>query len=95
MACKLLPDGSNINIYSTWTNVDFLLVRFCGIPLSTAESNFTESIRAAMLYDELETYCQISTISHVKSQNWNVSHLVLQFPLPNLLKLGVKSRNKM
>ena len=32
---------------------------------------------------------------HTKSQNWNVSRLVLQSPLSNPLKPGVKSRMKM
>ena len=40
-------------------------------------------------------YHQISNISVTKSQNLNVSHLVLQLPFPNLLKPGVKSRMSM
>ena len=35
-------------------------------------------------------YLQTSNISGTKSQNLNVSHLVLQLPLPNPLKPGVK-----
>ena len=40
-------------------------------------------------------YRQTSNISHTKFQNLNVSRLVLQLSLPNLLKPGVKSRIKM
>ena len=40
-------------------------------------------------------YHQISNISHTKYQNLNVSPLVLQLSLPNLLQPGVKSRMKM
>ena len=40
-------------------------------------------------------YHQTSNISHTKSQNLNVSRLVLQLSLPNPLKPGVKSRMKM
>ena len=43
-------------------------------------------------YQELP---QISNISRTKSQNLDVSCLVLQFPLSNALKPGVKSRMKM
>ena len=39
-------------------------------------------------------YRKISNISHTKSQNSNVSHLILQLSLPNSLKPGVKSRMK-
>ena len=39
--------------------------------------------------------CQISNISHTKSQSLNVSHLVLQLALPNPLKPGIKTRMKM
>ena len=37
---------------------------------------------------------QISNVSHTKSQNLNLSHLILQLSLPNSLKPGVKSRMK-
>ena len=40
-------------------------------------------------------YCKISNIWCTKSQNLNDSRLVLQLPLPNPLKPGVKSRMKM
>ena len=40
-------------------------------------------------------YRQISNISHTKSQNLNVSRLILQLSLYNILKPGVKSRMKM
>ena len=41
------------------------------------------------------SFHQTSNISRTKSQNLNVSHLVLQLSLPNQLQLGVKSRMKM
>ena len=40
-------------------------------------------------------YCQVSNIRRTKSLNLNVSCLVLQLSLHNLLKSGVKSRMKM
>ena len=40
-------------------------------------------------------YRQTSSISHTKSKNSNVSHLILQLSLPNPLKPGVESRMKM
>ena len=40
-------------------------------------------------------YCQTSSVSCTKSQNLNVSCLVLQLPFPNPLKLGIKLRMKM
>ena len=44
---------------------------------------------------EKSTYRQISHISLTKSQNFDVSRLVLQLSLPNQSKPGVKSRMKM
>ena len=40
-------------------------------------------------------YLKISNIRCTKSQNWNVSRLLLQLSLCNILKLGVKSRMKL
>ena len=40
-------------------------------------------------------YRKISNIRRNKSLNWNDSHLVLQLPLPEPLKPGVKSGMKM
>ena len=40
-------------------------------------------------------YCKTSNICHTKSQNLNVSHLILQLSLPNPLKPDVKLRMKM
>ena len=39
-------------------------------------------------------YRQISNVSGTNTQNFNVSRLVLQLPLPKLLMLGIKSRMK-
>ena len=60
------------------------------------------------MYDELHTiyisgynsheyskYRKTSCINRTKSQNLNVSRLVLQLPLPNHLKPGVRSSMKM
>ena len=44
---------------------------------------------------ESKNYHKTSSISHIKSQNLNVSNLVLQLSLLNPFKLGVKSRMKM
>ena len=41
------------------------------------------------------TYCKISNIRRTQNQNLNVSRLIMQLPLPNPLKPGVKSRMKM
>ena len=46
-------------------------------------------------YMALWSYWKSSNISHTKSQQLNVSRLVLQFSLPNPLKPGVKLRMKM
>ena len=40
-------------------------------------------------------HCETANINHTKSQNLNISRLVLQLFLPNPLKPGVKSRMKM
>ena len=42
-----------------------------------------------------DNYRKISNIRRTKCENLNVSHLVLQSSLSNLLKPGVKSRMKM
>ena len=43
----------------------------------------------------INNYRKTSSISRTKSQNLNVSHIVLQLSLPNPLKPGVKSSMKM
>ena len=40
-------------------------------------------------------YRKVSNIRRTKSQNLNASRLILQLPLPNPLKPGVKLRMKM
>ena len=42
-----------------------------------------------------KTTVKTSNLSNTESQNFNVSPLVLQLPLPNPLKPGVKSRMNM
>ena len=52
----------------------------------------TEStLRSRILWE----YYQTSNISGTKSQNYNVSRIVLQLSLPSPLKPGVKSRMKL
>ena len=46
-----------------------------------------------LVFQETVTYCH--NIRCTKSQNLNVSHLILQLSLPNPLRPGVKSRMKM
>ena len=52
-------------------------------------------IPASVCIDAADIFLQISYLSHTKSQNVNVSRLVLQLSLPHILKLGVKSWMKM
>ena len=51
------------------------------------EENFTRDTSAIKHH---KSYRQLSNISDTKSQNLNVSRLVLQLYLPNPLKPGVK-----
>ena len=54
-----------------------------------------------VLWDEISffnmliKYCKISNISRTKSLNLDVSRLILQLSLPNLMKPDVQSRMKM
>ena len=57
-----------------------------GAPLLWNESNDLIELK--------NTYHQFSNTRHHKSQNFNISHLVLQLSLCNILKPGVKSRNE-
>ena len=50
---------------------------------------------AWLLTQLIPRYCQTSNIRHNKSQNLNVSHLVLQLSLPNPLQPSVQLRMKM
>ena len=50
---------------------------------------------SCLLCGSVITYRKISEIRHSKHQNLNKSRLILQLPLPNTLKPGVKSRMKM
>ena len=43
-----------VAIAITWTNVDFSVVRFCGI--QSPDSNFIVSTQAAILYNDFENY---------------------------------------
>ena len=52
-------------------------------------------IRYGGIVGDAEVYRKTSSISRIKSQNLNVSRLLLQWPLPNPLKPGVKLRMKM
>ena len=55
----------------------------------------SQCLKAEYSLATANTYHQIFNIRCTKSQNWNVSCLVLQLCLPNPLKLGVKLRMKM
>ena len=53
---------------------------------------WTESYPICIFHNN---YRKTSSISRTKSQNLNVSHLILQLSLPNPLKPNVKLRMKM
>ena len=55
----------------------------------------SRSYETCMVMTLQSLYRQTSNIRHTKSENLNVSRLVLQLSLRNLLKPGVKSRMKM
>ena len=57
-------------------------------------SELAQRVWPGIQVDDVD-YRKTSSISRTKSQNLNVSNIVLQLSLPNQLKLGVKSRMKM
>ena len=63
-----------------------LLESIVGIPLD---------IPTLFLYVYVSNYRKVNSIRRTKSQNVNVSRLVMQLSLPNPLKLDVKSIMKM
>ena len=81
MACQLF-----CNQAITWVSDDYWLIG----PLETI---FNDFFNQDMIH--MQSYCQISNISCTKSQNSNVSCLVLQLSLLNPLKPGFKWRMKM
>ena len=64
-------------------------------PIKFAHLNIFAFQSFTIAQDSNLAYHQTSDIRCTKSQNLNVSHLVLHLSLPNLLKPGVKSRIKM
>ena len=83
-----------------WSCLQYHNVAYCQISNISAPNPKTEMfLISSCLWSCLQchnvAYCQISNISCTKSKNWNVSHLVLQLSLCNILKPGVKSRMKM
>ena len=99
---KLHYTDSNRKLTSIWTHKRHPIPRrerhaFCKelgkIDRVNAASHCTA---LSNIYRELSTYyCQISNISHTRSQTLKVSCLVLQLFLPKPLKPGIKSRMKM
>ena len=63
------------------------------VAITKAADNMATRARASAAM--VMCYRQTSNTSFTKSQNLNVSHLVLQLSLGNVLKPGVKSRMKM
>ena len=68
------------------------------LPNVVHTQNYAHSLCLVAGYNELilfMNYHQTSNIRHNKSPNLDISCLILQLPLPNPLKPGVKSRMKM
>ena len=70
------------------------------VPITFPNEKLTAASEAkAAIISDLDicicNYRKISNIRRTKSPNLNVSRLVLQLPLPNPVKSGVKSRMKM
>ena len=66
----------------------------------TNQVYFTSHARSPDSWLQIPSLCDIkyrktSSLNRTKSQNLNVSCLLLQWSLPNPLKLGVKLRMKM
>ena len=55
--------------------------------------SFLSEYHLVLIYDK-SVYRKISNIRGTKTSNLNDSHLILQLPLPNPLRPGVKSRNE-
>ena len=70
------------------------LTHIC-LTVTWPQNNSALSFSWEIMIWQLDVYHQISNISQTKSQNLNVSHLVLQLSLPIPLKPGVKSRMNM
>ena len=77
---------------NVWNSFDF-----CVVESYVAVADINEGYLASVIGSQILSadYCKTSSISRTKSQNLNVSCLLLQWPLPNPLKPGVKLRMKM
>ena len=62
--------------------------------MGSLQIEFVLPILIMLAIYQAKKYRQTNDIRHTKSQNLNVSHLVLQLSLPNPWKPGVKSDNK-
>ena len=81
----LFINHKNMFQYYAFRNVDFFF---------STTSHLRMCVDYAAVFCWISKYPQISNIRCTKSQNLNVSCLVLQLSLRNLLKPGVKSRMK-
>ena len=70
-------------------------VKFKAVQSTSCSLTSVIATRLTMMAQFTDTCRQTSNTSRTKSQNWNVSRLVLQVSLPNPLKPGGNSRMKM
>ena len=89
--CPRWSNYQALNHHQFHAVVEYLLNK-CNVLLGFKISLFTILVS---LIPSCLTNHQTSNIRHTKSQNLNVSRLVLQLSLPNPMKSGVKSRIKM
>ena len=95
----LAPDGPHVGPMTLAIRVDFIngcpVFKWFAVTLlkiGDKDSFSSNGCHSGILF---YTNCKTSCISHTKSQNLNVSHLVLQLSLLNPLKPDVKSSMKM
>ena len=92
MHFKLIIVNSNLGVQSQF-NISEHFLRAVNIgPGNGLVPLGTKPLAGPML---TAIYRQVSNIRRIKSQNWNVSSLVLQLSLPNPLEPGVRSIMKM
>ena len=89
---SLLPGGTKSSPEPIMPNVDLLSLRSSVIPMRAILQEMCDITHYIL---KIIIYRQISKIRHTKFQNLNISRLVLQLFLCNILKPGVKSKMKM